>query len=769
MSDAHNKISIDVIKRNGKKVPFDASKIALAIKKGFDSVTTSNETEEESQVYTEQDVNKVYLGVIKTIEKKYNNETRIKIEEIQDLIELELGKRGYEDVLKSFSDYRERRNQSRKLFSEDKKIHKFLKTLEGLGLKSANEDDTKRENANIDGDSAMGTMLQYGSTVSKEFAKAYLIKKKFSMAHDEGDIHIHDMDFLAMGTTTCMQIELDRLFKKGFSTGHGHLRTPSNIGSYSALAAIAIQSNQNDQHGGQSIPAFDYYMAPGVLKTFKKEFKQQIYDLLDFQDLLPFISMDKIVKEIDKLNSIDFNIEIFNKIYTDSKQVKRLFVKSYEKALAKTNRQTYQAMEAFIHNLNTMHSRAGAQVPFSSVNFGTDTSAEGRMVIENFLKATEAGLGKGETPIFPVSIFKVKEGVNYNPEDPNYDLFKLACRVSAKRLFPNFSFLDAPFNLEYYKEGDYRTEVGYMGCRTRVMADVTDLNNQTTGGRGNLSFTSINLPRIGIKNGICLHEREKADMKGFYKDLGEMMDLVRDQLLERFEIQCSKRVYNFPFLLASGVWTDGDKLKPTDRLRKILKHGTLTIGFIGLAETLKALIGKHHGESKEAQKLGLEIITFMRERCNEYCKKYNLNFTLIATPAEGLSGRFVGIDKAIYGRIKGVTDRKYYTNSFHIPVYYNISIKDKIALEAPYHNLTNGGHISYIELDGDTVQNVEAFEKIIRLMKEAGIGYGAINHPVDRDPVCGYVGVIGDECPGCGRKEFESVPLEEIKSLNCGC
>ncbi len=766
MSDAYTKITLDVIKRNGKKVSFDASKIALAIKKGFDNlVVTSNDTEEENKIYTEKDVNKVYLGVIKAIEKKYKDETRIKIEEIQDLIEAELEKQGYNDVKASFSEYREMRNRSRELFSEDKHLHKFLKTLEGLGLKSANEDDTKRENANIDGDSAMGTMLQYGSTVSKEFAKTYLMKKRFSQAHDEGDIHVHDMDFLAMGTTTCMQIELDRLFKHGFSTGHGHLRTPASIGSYSALAAIAIQSNQNDQHGGQSIPAFDYYMAPGVLKTFKKEFKQQVYDLLDYEDFLSFVNMDR----IDKLNSIEVDIERFEFAYGESGKIKRLFEKCYERALAKTNRQTYQAMEAFVHNLNTMHSRAGAQVPFSSINFGTDVTPEGRMVIKNFLEATEAGLGKGETPIFPVSIFKVKEGVNYNPEDPNYDLFKLACKVSAKRLFPNFSFLDAPFNLEYYKEGDYRTEVGYMGCRTRVMADVTDLNNQTTGGRGNLSFTSINLPRLGIKHGICLKEREKADMKAFYEDLGEMMDLVRDQLLERFEIQCNKRVYNFPFLLASGVWTDGEKLKPTDRLRKILKHGTLTLGFIGLAETLKALIGKHHGESEEAQKLGLEIITFMRNRCNEYCEKYNLNFTLIATPAEGLSGRFIGIDKAIYGRIKGVTDRAYYTNSFHIPVYYNISIKDKITKEAPYHALTNGGHISYIELDGDTVQNVEAFEKVIRLMKEAGIGYGAINHPVDRDPVCGYVGVIGDCCPGCGRKEFDSVPLETIKSLSCDC
>ncbi len=769
MTEVKHKIEITVVKRNGKKVGFDGSKIAVAIKKGFENIVVLNEVDEEKRTYTEKDVNKVYNGVLKRIEKEYADKDKIKIEEIQDLIESELQKQGYQEVYKSFSEYRERRAQSRELFFDDKRKHKFLKTIEGLGLKSANEDDTKRENANIDGDSAMGTMLQYGSTISKEFAKTYLMKKKFADAHDDGYIHIHDMDFLAMGTTTCMQIELDRLFKKGFSTGHGHLRPPKSIISYSALAAIAIQSNQNDQHGGQSIPAFDYYMAPGVLNTFKKQFKQQVYDVLDFGGLLPFINMDRIEREIDKLDSIEFDLSIFENFYKDSDVMKRNFEKAYDKSLQKTNRETYQAMEAFVHNLNTMHSRAGAQVPFSSINFGTDVSPEGRMVIKNYLLATEAGLGKGETPIFPVSIFKVKEGVNYNPEDKNYDLFKLACKVSSKRLFPNFSFLDAPFNLEYYKEGDVRSEVGYMGCRTRVMADVTDLNNQTTGGRGNLSFTTINLPRIGIKHGICQNQRDKADMEGFYAELTERMELVRDQLLERFEIQCNKRVYNFPFLLGQGVWTDGDKLKPTDRLRKILKHGTLTIGFIGLAETLKALIGEHHGESEKAQKLGLEIIRFMREKCNEFCKEYNLNFTLIATPAEGLSGRFVNIDKAIYGKIKGVTDRNYYTNSFHIPVYYRIGIKEKIEKEAPYHSLTNGGHISYIELDGDTVQNVDAFESIIRLMKESGIGYGAINHPVDRDPVCGFVGVIGDVCPGCGRREFDAVPLEEIKNFNCGC
>ena len=750
---------LKVVKRNGKKVDFDGAKIAVAIKKGFDSLILDDETTK----YSEKDIQKVYQNVVKTIEKKYKDQDKIKIEEIQDLIEESLKKYGYDDVYKSFSEYRERRNASRELFADEKKMHKFLKSLEGLGLKSASEEDAKRENANIDGNSAMGTMLQYGSTVSKEFAKSYLMKKKYADAHDNGDIHIHDMDFLPMGTTTCMQIDLNKLFKNGFSTGHGHLREPKDIMSYSALAAIAIQSNQNDQHGGQSIPAFDYYMAPGVLKTFRRQFKQAVYELLDFTDFINFINMDKIEKEIDKLNTISFDISIFENFYKESEEVKKIFTKAYDVALSKTDRQTYQAMEAFIHNLNTMHSRAGAQVPFSSINFGTDTSPEGRMVIRNYLLSVDAGLGKNETPIFPISIFKLKEGVNYNPEDPNYDLFKLSCKVSAKRLFPNFSFLDSSFNKPFYKEGDFATEVCYMGCRTRVMANVVDPNKAITPGRGNLSFTSINLPRLGIKHGIV--SNEKTDMKGFYQELGELMDMVKDQLLERFEIQCNKRSYNFPFLLEQGVWMDSEKLKPTDRLRKVLKHGTLSIGFIGLAECLKALIGEHHGESDKAEKLGLEIIGFMRKKCDEYAEEYKLNFTCLATPAEGLSGRFVGIDKAIYGKIKGVTDRDYYTNSFHVPVYYNISIIDKLKKEGPIHKLTNAGHISYIELDGDTVNNLDAFEKIIRIMKENDIGYGAINHPVDRDPVCGYVGIIGDVCPGCGRKAGEGIPVEKLNEM----
>jgi len=614
----------------------------------------------------------------------------------------------------------------------------------------------------------MGTMLQYGATVSKEFAKAYLMKPEFASMHDEGYIHIHDMDFLAMGTTTCCQIDLERLFRNGFDTGHGYIRPPQDISTYSSLACIAIQANQNDQHGGQSIPMLDYYLAPGVLKTFKKQFKQTIYDFLDLEGFIPVINIDRIIREIDKVESIEINVEDFSDYQKGSERIQEIFKKAYDKAIQKTDRATQQAMEAFVHNLNTMHSRAGAQVPFSSVNFGTDTSPEGRMVIRNFLLSTDRGLGHGETPIFPVSIFKVKEGINYNKEDPNYDLFRLACQVSAKRLFPNFAFIDAPFNKAFYKPEDHNTEVAYMGCRTRVVADVTSPDNQVVTGRGNISFTTINLVRLGIKYGICLGERDKADMKGFYKELGEMIDKVRDQLLERFEVQCDKRCYNFPFLLGQGVWTNGEKLKPTDRLRKVWKHGSLSTGFIGLAECLKALTGKHHGESEESQKLGLEIIKFFRKRIDDNAKKYKLNFTCLATPAEGLSGRFTGIDRAIYGKIKGVTDREYYTNSFHVPVYYKTSIHDKIYTEAPYHEFTNGGHISYIELDGDTASNVDAFESVIRTMKEAGIGYGAVNHPVDRDPVCGYVGVIGDVCPGCGRKEFEGIPIEKITTPD-GC
>lgn len=743
-----------VIKRDGKLASFNDAKIAIAIRKGFLNSRTP-------ESYTEEDHNKVFLEVMKEIEKRFSKEDNIAIEEIQDLIEYQLKSLGYADIYEAFSSYRLRRSESRKAFQN--RQHKLMKAIEDLSLKTAIEEDSKRDNANVDGNTPMGTMLQYGSTLSREFAKSYIMSPTFASAHDDGEIYIHDMDFMPMGTTTCCQIDLAKLFKKGFSTGHGHLRPPKDIMSYSALAAIAVQSNQNDQHGGQSIPAFDFYMAPGVKISFKKQFKQILRDFMDLMDELKKIDFSKVVEKIDNLESIDFDIKIFKEFYEKDKNLEKIFKKAYEDTLTSIDRRTYQAMEAFVHNLNTMHSRAGAQVPFSSINFGTDTSYEGRMVIKNYLLALDAGLGNNETPIFPISIFKVKEGVNYNEKDPNYDLFKLACKVSAKRLFPNFSFLDSPFNLQYYKPGDPNTEVAYMGCRTRVMGNTANPDIEVATGRGNLSFTSINIVRIGIKHGIITNE--KPDLEGFYKELDEKIDLVKDQLLERFKIQCSKKVYNFPFLLGQGLFIGSDNLGPNDDITPILRNGSLGVGFIGLAECLTALIGSHHGETEEARKLGFEIISHMRERLDNISKEYKLNFTLLATPAEGLSGKFVGMDKSIYGTIEGVTDKKYYTNSYHVPVRYNISIMDKIKIEGPYHALTNGGHITYIELDGDTVNNLEAFESIVRCMHDNNIGYGAINHPVDRDPVCGYTGVIGDVCPGCGRHENEGIPIESLEQI----
>lgn len=747
-------MDITILKRDNQKDVFNGPKIAVAIKKGFDSV--------ENNSHNEDDVNAVYTEVLNQIKEIAKNEEYLSIEHIQDLIEKELLRQNYIDVYESFSSYRSRRNESRKIFIS--KQHKFLKAIEKLNQKEAIDEDSKRENANVDGNSPMGMMLQFGSTVSKEFAKAYQMSQDYYEAHDSGEIHIHDLDFLPMGTTTCNQIDLEKLFKNGFSTGHGFLRSPKDIISYAALAAIAIQSNQNDQHGGQSIPAFDYYMAPGILYTFKKQFKQRLYDYFEVTDELELVDMDKMMEVVNNFESITIDINEFKPFLINDNQMK-IIDKVYDKTVRITDRITFQAMEAFIHNLNTMHSRAGAQVPFSSINFGTDISPEGRMVTENYLKALDAGLGKGETPIFPIAIFKVKEGVNYFPEDVNYDLFKLGMKVSAKRLFPNFSFLDAPFNKQFYKEGNFNTEITYMGCRTRVMSDITDPGNEVATGRGNLSFTSINLPRLGIKYGILNTDNKEPDMVGFYKELGDTMDLIKQQLLDRYEIQCNKSISNFKFLLGQGVWKDSDKLGYKDNLHEALKHGSLAFGFIGLAESLKALIGKHHGESDYAQKIGLEIVNFMQDKTEEYSQEHTLNFSLIATPAEGLSGRFVGIDHSIYGNIKGVTDNEYYTNSFHVPVYYDTSIENKLAKEGPYHALTDGGHISYVELDGDTNQNPEAFEEVVRAMRDNNIGYGAINHPVDRDPACGYTGIINDECPQCGRTETAAEPFERIRRI----
>ena len=597
----------------------------------------------------------------------------------------------------------------------------------------------------------------------------FVLDPEHARAHDCGDIHIHDLDFFSL-TTTCCQIDLTRLFAGGFNCGYGYLREPEDIADYAALAYTAIQANQNDQHGGQSVPKFDFDMAPGVRKTYQKHYRRCLCNACELlcglenssEALSPVFAALEEKQLVPTLES--------NENYTAAErealqallgcsEVQIISAQQFaaKHAYTETECATYQAMQTLIDDLNTMHSRAGAQTPFSSLNYGTDTSPEGRMVIKNMLLAEQAGLGHGETPIFPIHIFKVKEGVNFNPGDPNYDLFRLACKVSAKRLFPNFSFLDAPFNLQYYKEGHPETEVAYMGCRTRVAANIYDPTREITTGRGNLSYTSINLPRLAILS------NKNIDL--FFDLLDRKIDLVIQQLLDRFRIQGQKKVLNFPFLMGQGVWLDSEKLGPNDEISEVLKHGTLTIGFIGLAETLTALIGQHHGQSEYAQNLGLEIIGHMRARMDAESEKRKLNFSLIATPAEGLSGRFVKIDRERFGVIPGVTDRDYYTNSFHIPVYFDINAFDKIRLEAPYHALTNGGHITYVELDGDPLQNVDAFEQLIRCMKESGIGYGSINHPVDRDPVCGYTGIIGDECPHCHRKETADQPIERIRRI----
>lgn len=740
-------------KRDGRIVDFDISKISEAILNAA-KVLGGNNKEMSDKLASE-----VHDRLIAQF-----GSTPPPVESIQDVVEAVLIDNGHARTAKEYILYRAERTKNRDMNM------RLMKTYQDLTFKSAKDNDIKRENANIDGDTAMGTMLKYGSEGAKQFYEMFVLNDEHAQAHKDGDIHIHDLDFLTL-TTTCCQIDIRKLFKNGFSTGHGFLREPNDIQSYAALACIAIQSNQNDQHGGQSIPYFDYGMADGVRKTFKRLYYTNIGKIIDIkydkentvdkvkeygkkieeeQGLVPCMANDNEYMKAEKAELSKFISE------ADIEKIQDL---AFKYATKEVKRATYQAMEAFIHNLNTMHSRAGAQIPFSSINYGTDTSVEGRLVMENVLLATESGLGNGETPIFPIQIFKMKEGVNYNEGDPNYDLFKLACRVSAKRLFPNFSFIDAPFNYQYYKDGDPDTEVAYMGCRTRVMGNVYDPSREIVGGRGNLSFTSINLPRIALR------VNKQTDV--FFRDLEREIRLCRDQLLERLEIQSQKRVKNYPFLMGQGIWIDSNRLGVDEEVREVLKHGTLSVGFIGLAETLKALTGKHHGESEDAQKLGLEIVGYMRKRMDDFSREYGLNFSLLATPAEGLSGRFVRLDRELFGNIEGITDREYYTNSFHVPVYYEISAFDKIKLEGPYHALTNAGHITYVELDGDPLKNLGAFEEVVRAMKDAGVGYGSINHPVDRDPVCGFTGIIENECPHCKRnadeKESGSERINRIK------
>jgi ribonucleoside-triphosphate reductase len=717
-----------VIKRDGTLVPFDYFKIRQAIAKANVNVP--------SETLSDKELDRITAEVVSSIETSKTPG----VEDIQDIVELTLMEMGISQTAKVYILYRSERAKIRQ------QKNALMETFKRLSFTDASTTDMKRENANVDGNTAMGMMLKYGSESSKSFIDNYVLPEDMAKAHAAGDIHIHDKDFYLL-TETCCQIDLQKLFTNGFSTGHGYLREPQSIESYAALACIALQANQNEMHGGQSIPNFEDVMEAGVHKTSRKHIK----DLVEEHQLLAKDKLDEAI--VQSLLELDYDGLMKKISATEESGLLTLLTLANKRV----QRSTYQAMQSLIHNLNTMNSRAGAQVPFTSINYGTNTSHAARLVMKELLHATEDGLGNGETPIFPVQIFKVKDGINSKEGDPNYDLFKQAISVSAKRLFPNFSFLDAPFNLQYYRPGDANTEVAYMGCRTRVMGNIYDPNKEVTMGRGNLSFSSINLPRLGIE--------ARGSTEKFFASLEKQMDLVFRQLRHRFEIQKRKLVQNYPFLMGEGIWIESETLGKDEEIERVLRHGTLSLGFIGLAETLVALTGKHHGESPESQELGLRIVKHMRERCDKRSQEEQLNYTLLATPAEGLSGRFVLMDRERYGSMENITNHEFYTNSFHIPVYFKISARDKISLEAPYHALTNAGHITYIELDGNPSQNLSVFEDVILYMKEAGIGYGSINHPLDRDPKCGYSGVIGTTCPRCGREETKQEPFERIRRI----
>lgn len=748
-----------IVKRDGRKVSFNEDKISNAIRK---ALISAHPDDKSTSQYEEDLVEKLTRRVVSDIEKQNLEEPSV--ENTQDIIEKVLIQEGMASEAKNFILYRQNRTNVRNYNTDLTKIYRDLTS------KSTADMDLKRENANIDANAPMGLMLRFGSEGSKDYVRRYVLRPEHSIAHSRGDIHIHDLDFYML-TINCCQIGLKDLFKRGFSTGHGFLREPQSIQSAAALCCIAIQSNQNDMHGGQSIPLFEYDLAPYVAISYSKHLCKVICICLRNDDA-DVSEVKKYCKELyDKYDTCLSDevqalikakvLEVLKKYDTDELDVTKNVDYIMSEAIKLTERETYQAMEALIHNLNSMQSRAGAQVPFSSINYGTGTQPEHRMIMKNVLLATDAGLGGGETPIFPVQIFKVKDGINTKKGDPNYDLFELACKVSAKRLFPNFSFLDAPYNAQYYKPGHPETEVALMGCRTRVVSNYYDKTKEIIPGRGNLSFTTINLPRLAIE--------AHGSISKFFESLDKMIYMVFDQLMDRFEIIAKKQVLNYPFLMGQGVWVDSDRLNPEDTIEDVIKNGTMSVGFIGLAECLVALIGKHHGESKEAYDLGYKIIKHMRDLTDKHTVDTGLNFSLFSTPAEGLSGRFVKIDKRLYGSIPGVTDREYYTNSFHVPVYYEISAADKIKTEGPFHALCNAGSISYVEMDGDLTKNVEAFKNVILYMKKCGVGYGSINHPVDRCPVCNYVGIIGDVCPRCGRKDGEGVSIERLRKLGVGC
>lgn len=697
-------------KRDGQVVEFDQSKIVNAVLKAMER-TDLGKDDQLAKTIAEKVSHKIF-GSNKVYE----------VEEIQDLVEKALMLSKRKDVAREYIIYRQRRTEERMKNSEVFKM--------GHTIVDESDMDILNENANLNGVSFSGKMSKFGSEYSKMYAKQFVMPKEVVRGIDDNYIYVHDLDQYALGTTNCIFIDFGKLLERGFSTGNGSVRKANSISTAMSLVAIIFQSQQNSQFGGVSGNKIDWDLAPYVDISFKKHFKKGVEYFGEHVDNDCFIFMGS---------------EVLHKIAP----------KSFDYAMKETKRETYQAAEGLVHNLNTMSSRAGGQIPFTSLNYGTCTSPEGRLVVEALLEATINGLGNGETPIFPQQIFQCKKGINFNESDPNYDLFLKAVECSSKRMYPNFVNVDSTFNLPYYKENDPNTVIATMGCRTRTIGDRFGHNHCS--GKGNLSFNTINLVKLGLDYGIVLGERDKADVSGFYDKLNELMEIALNGLIHRFNLQCKQPAKASDFMMREGVWEDGEKLDPNETVGELLKHGTLSIGFIGVAECMKAMFGKHHGEDQEVWDFAHDVISYMREYCDQKSEEYNLNISLFATPAEGLSGKFTKADKKHYGIIEGVTDREYYTNSYHVPVYYNISIKDKIDKEAPFHELCNAGHISYIELDGNVRNNQNAFLKIVKYAMNANMGYFAINHKIDGCPKCKYEGIIGFECPNCKVTEDQVV------------
>ena len=701
-----------VEKRDGRIVGYNEEKIKAAIRK---AMLATEMGEDESLIQKISD----RIGM--------NGDERMTVEDIQDRVEFELMKSSRKDVAKRYIAYRDQRSIARKAKTRDM----FLEII------NAKNNDITRENANMNTDSPAGMMMKFSTETTKPFVDDYLLSPDVKEAVKNNYIHIHDKDYYPTKSLTCVQHPLDNILQNGFVAGHGESRPAKRIETASVIACISLETAQNEMHGGQAIPALDFYLAPYVRSSYIEEIKN-LEDLTgsDLKHLYNIEIKDFLKKNLDDLQG-------------DERLVQH--------AINKTVGRVHQAMEAFIHNMNTIHSRGGNQVVFSSVNYGTDTSAEGRCVIRELLNTTYEGVGNGATAIFPIQIWKKKKGVSYLPEDPNYDLYKLACKVSARRFFPNFLNLDATFNQsDDWKADDpkrYVHEVATMGCRTRVFEN--RFGEKTSIGRGNLSFTTINIVRLALEVRDIEDKQRRFDK--FFEKLDSVMELTAKQLDERFQFQKTALAKQFP-LVMSSLWNNASILKPNDTIEKVINQGTLGIGFIGLAEALIALTGKHHGESEEAQELGLKIVSYMRDRANDFSNRYGHNYSILATPAEGLSGKFTKVDKKVFGIIPGITDKNYYTNSNHIPVYYHCSPRHKAKIEAPYHDLTRGGHIFYVEIDGDATHNEEAIMQIVDLMDKYNIGYGSVNHNRNHCPKCGYENAEKDQnyCPKCATK-FETI------------